>query len=382
MPTVKILTVDDSKTIRMIVTKAFRPYDCEVIEASNGVEGLAAAARVRPSLIILDLTMPVMDGVEMLSKLKTDPATKQIPVIMLTAEAGKENVLKIAKMGIRDYLIKPFKEEQLIEKAGRVIPMQFRAAGKNSTKTLNDAAVILVLEDKPAIIQLITDAVASTPWKVIGKSTVAEALDEIALGIPDVMFVSLTLAEDGGFNFFQEIRMRPTTRGIPVFGMCIKTDTDRSSRAEQMGFNGIITKPIDVEILKSKLVKAMNVDISSKYFSIEDDIQYLIVPAKIVTQTITEIEHYLKPKIEDMVNAGMTKFIMDMTEVAKADISVVKLILNIMRKCQELNISFRLVGNPTVTSEIKAFTEAAEITVDPSVDEAKALLNSSQGKEA
>jgi two-component system cell cycle response regulator len=376
MAAVKILTVDDSKTIRMIVTKAFRPYDCDVMEASNGVEGLSAASRVKPTLIILDLTMPVMDGVEMLSKLKTDPALKTIPVIMLTAEAGKENVLKIAKMGIRDYLIKPFKEEQLIEKVGRVIPLQFRAAGKNAVKTLSDSAVILVLEDKPAIIQTITDAVASTPWKVIGKSTVAEAIDEISLGIPDVMFVSLTLADDGGFNFFQEIRMRPNTRGIPIFGMCIKTDSDRSSRAEQMGFNGIITKPIDIEILKSKLVKAMNVDISSKYFSMEDDIQYLIVPAKVVTQTITEIEHYLKPKVEDMVNAGMTKFIMDMTEVTKVDISVVKMVLNIMKKCQDLGIRFRLVGSSTVSTEMKAFTEAAEIVIDPTVDEAKALLNS------
>jgi len=381
MAAVKILTVDDSKTIRMIVTKAFRPYDVEVVEASNGVEGLAAASRVRPNLIILDLTMPVMDGVEMLSKLKTDPALKATPVIMLTAEAGKDNVLKIAKLGIRDYLIKPFKEEQLIEKAARVIPLQFRAAGKNAIKTLADAAVILVLEDKPAIIQLITDAVASTPWKVIGKSSVVEAIDELSLGIPDVMFVSLTLADEGGFNFFQEVRMRPATRGIPIFGMCIKTDTDRSARAEQIGFTGIITKPIDIEVLTAKLVKAMNVDISSKYYSNEDDIQYLIVPAKVITQTITEIEHYLKPKIDDMVNSGMTKFIMDMTEVTKVDISVVKMILNILRKCSDLGISFRLAGNPTVSSEIKAFAEAAELVIDPSIDESKAKLNS-QTKEA
>jgi two-component system cell cycle response regulator len=241
--------------------------------------------------------------------------------------------------------------------------------------------VILVVEDKPAIIQLITEAVASTPWKVIGKSTMAEALEEISLGIPDVMFVSLTLADEGGFNFFQEVRMRPATRGIPIFGMCIKTDSDRSSRAEQMGFSGIITKPIDVEILKSKLVKAMNVDISSKYFSIEDDVQYLIVPQKVITQTITEVEHYLKPKIDDMVNAGMTKFIMDMTETGKVDVSVVKMILNIMRKCQDLGIHFRLVGNATVNSEIKSFAEAAELVIDNTVDEAKALLNS-QSKEA
>ena len=61
-----VLTVDDSKTIRMIVKKAFRPYDCKVLDAENGVEGLAMANRERPDLIVLDITMPVMNGIEML----------------------------------------------------------------------------------------------------------------------------------------------------------------------------------------------------------------------------------------------------------------------------------------------------------------------------
>ena len=127
MPT-KILSVDDSRTIRLILTKAFRPYDCQVCEATNGEEGLAAASREKPDLIFLDVTMPVMDGVTMLSKLKEDPALKSIPVIMLTAESGRDNVLHIARLGVRDYLVKPFKEEQLLEKAGRIVSLQKKAA--------------------------------------------------------------------------------------------------------------------------------------------------------------------------------------------------------------------------------------------------------------
>jgi two-component system, cell cycle response regulator len=122
MPT-KILSVDDSRTIRLIVGKAFRPYDCVVCEACNGEEGLAAAAREKPELILLDVTMPVMDGVTMLTKLKEDAELKKIPVIMLTAESGRDNVLHIARLGVRDYLVKPFKEEQLLEKVGRVVTL-------------------------------------------------------------------------------------------------------------------------------------------------------------------------------------------------------------------------------------------------------------------
>ncbi len=120
----KILSVDDSKTIRMIVKRTFTPYDVTIVEASNGEEGLAAATAEKPDLIVLDITMPVMDGVTMLTKLKEDEALKGIPVIMLTAESGRENVAYIAKLGVRDYLVKPFKDDQLIEKVKRVIPLQ------------------------------------------------------------------------------------------------------------------------------------------------------------------------------------------------------------------------------------------------------------------
>ena len=82
------------------------------------------AALEKPDLIILDITMPVMDGVTMLTKLKENAELKTIPVIMLTAESGRENVAHIATLGVRDYLVKPFKDEQLISKVNRVIPLQ------------------------------------------------------------------------------------------------------------------------------------------------------------------------------------------------------------------------------------------------------------------
>jgi two-component system cell cycle response regulator len=123
----KILSVDDSRTIRLIVAKAFRPYDVILIESNNGEEGLVAAAREKPDLILLDITMPVMDGITMLAKLKGDSALKAIPVIMLTAEADREKVVQIARMGARGYLVKPFKEDRLIEAVVRIFSLPKRA---------------------------------------------------------------------------------------------------------------------------------------------------------------------------------------------------------------------------------------------------------------
>jgi two-component system cell cycle response regulator len=124
----KILTVDDSRVVRMIVSRAFKNYDCQIIEASNGAEGLDLVAREHPDCIILDVTMPVLDGLQMLTKLRADAASVNIPVVMLTAESSQENIAKADQLGISGYVAKPFKEDQLVEKVRRAAPLQLKAA--------------------------------------------------------------------------------------------------------------------------------------------------------------------------------------------------------------------------------------------------------------
>lgn len=119
----KILTVDDSKTVRLVVAKVLKRFDCVVLEAVNGADGLAVAAREKPDLILLDYTMPVLNGFETMTQLMADPALKAIPVVMLTAEGGRETMVKMAKLGVRDYLVKPFKEDVVIERVGRIVTL-------------------------------------------------------------------------------------------------------------------------------------------------------------------------------------------------------------------------------------------------------------------
>jgi two-component system, cell cycle response regulator len=125
--TPRILSIDDSKTIRLLLARLFRPFACEWREAANGEEGLAIATAEKPDLIILDHNMPVMDGVTMLRKMREDLELRRTPVIMLTAESGPENLAIVARLGVRDYLTKPFREEELLAKAGRIIPLIPRA---------------------------------------------------------------------------------------------------------------------------------------------------------------------------------------------------------------------------------------------------------------
>ena len=125
--TPRILNVDDSKTIRLSLARLFARFACEWREAVNGEAGLAAALQETPDLILSDWNMPIMDGITMVRRLRENPALKRTPVIMLTTESGPEYIATAARLGVRDYVIKPFREEELLAKVGRIIPLIPRA---------------------------------------------------------------------------------------------------------------------------------------------------------------------------------------------------------------------------------------------------------------
>jgi two-component system cell cycle response regulator len=370
----KILTVDDSKTVRIIVRKAFKSYDCEILEAGNGVEGLSIAAKDAPDLILLDVTMPVMDGVEMLTKLKADPQLKAIPVIMLTAEGGRDNVLKIAKIGVRDYLVKPFKEDTLIEKAGRVIDLKPLSEQPTKAKSIFDPADILIVEDKPAIVAQIQEGLKHTPWKFHGVSTQGEALDYCAKTPPDLVLMSLSLPEEAAFTLFRIMRTNVKTKYTPIFALVVKTEVGQQQQAQTVGFSALITKPIEISELEAKIAKAMNLDTSQRYFTLEPGFLIMRLPENCSPSVLAEVGNYLKPKFSEAVDAGHTRMVIDIHQVKTLHMGVIKLLLQTMQTCRELTLLFALVGNHQIVTECKGFEDTRNWQFYDSVDDAKANL--------
>jgi two-component system, cell cycle response regulator len=117
----KVLSIDDSRMVHMVVTRALKPAGIEVITAVNGQEGYEKALAEKPDFILMDATMPVLSGIEALEKLKADPATKDIPVMMLSADAGKDNIDRAIQLGAIKFITKPFTSESLIENIGSYI---------------------------------------------------------------------------------------------------------------------------------------------------------------------------------------------------------------------------------------------------------------------
>jgi len=373
----KLLTVDDSKTVRIIVRKAFKGFDCEILEAGNGVEGLAVASKEMPDLILLDVTMPVMDGVEMLTKLKSDPALKGIPVMMLTADGGRDHVLKIAKIGVRDYLVKPFKEEVLIEKAGRIIDLKPLSEAPAKAKSIFDPADILIVEDKPAIIQQIQEGLKHTPWKVHGVATQGEAIDFCSRTPPDLILVSLSLPDESAFTLFRLVRTNVKTKYTPVFALVVKTETTQQQQAQTLGFSAIVTKPIDLGELETKMAKAMNLDTSQRYYALEGDTLVMRLPENCAPAVLAEAADYMKPKFAQAVDAGQNKVVIDIHQLKSLHMGVIKLLFQAMQTCRDLAMQFVLVGSAQIITECKGFEDTRGWTFFESIEEAKANLSKS-----
>ncbi len=114
----KILSVDDSAIIRKIIRSGVEVLDYELVEAADGIEALTILEESSEEiiLILLDWNMPGMDGLVFLEKIKNTATLKHIPVMMVTTESEKENIIRAIQAGAINYLVKPFTIEELMKK--------------------------------------------------------------------------------------------------------------------------------------------------------------------------------------------------------------------------------------------------------------------------
>jgi two-component system chemotaxis response regulator CheY len=113
---IDLLIVDDSAAIRKILQRVLRQADVplgEVYEAADGLEALQVVETQKVSLILADINMPNMDGLQFLRKLKEDSRWKSLPVIMVTTEGGQAKVMAAAELGAAGYIRKPFTADQI-----------------------------------------------------------------------------------------------------------------------------------------------------------------------------------------------------------------------------------------------------------------------------
>jgi len=185
MPKPTILVVDDEEDIRELISLNLKREGYEVRPVETGEEALAEARRGVVSLIVLDLMLPGIDGLEVCRKLKADPRTQPIPVVMLTAKGEESDIVTGLELGADDYVTKPFSGKVLVARVRRILRRKSEGAEKEAVVkihelSLDPARYEVMAGNKPVELTLtefnILHTLARRPGRVFARYQIVDAI--------------------------------------------------------------------------------------------------------------------------------------------------------------------------------------------------------------
>jgi signal transduction histidine kinase/CheY-like chemotaxis protein len=202
-----VLAIDDDPDVIYLLRENLAESGYRVVGALNGAEGLQKARDLRPFAITLDIMMPHKDGWEVLHELKADPATKDIPVIVVSIVDNKDLGYRL---GAFDYLLKPFDRDAIAAALSRLSPREGR---------------ILVVDDDPHVIDMVRQLLEEDPYEIVAAADGQEALEAVAHRRPDVILLDLLMPNMDGFAVIEHLQQDPEYRRIPIIVLTAKTLT-------------------------------------------------------------------------------------------------------------------------------------------------------------
>ena len=128
----KILVVDDDKTTRKLLSIYLKAKGHEVVTAENGLEGIEKVGTENVNLVVTDMNMPYMDGIEFVKNLRADPLYAELPIIMVTTEADEDEKKRAFEIGVDDYLVKPTNAEQINASIKKILKKFFKGGGEQN----------------------------------------------------------------------------------------------------------------------------------------------------------------------------------------------------------------------------------------------------------
>jgi len=258
----RVLVVDDVlPNVKLLAAKLTREY-FDVVTANSGPEALERIHAQHPDIVLLDVMMPGMDGFEVCEKIRADPATMHIPVVMVTALSDASDRVRGLEAGADDFLTKPVNDVALFARVRSLVRLKMMtdewrlrestsgqlgmlvATDSVHTQTA-EAARVLVVEDSAIDLDKIVETVARDRDVVTDTDTCAGGL-ELALAEEfELIVISLTLMREDGLRLCSQLRSHEKTRQIPILLLADETDMDRIAKGLELGANDYLIKPID-----------------------------------------------------------------------------------------------------------------------------------------
>jgi two-component system cell cycle response regulator len=259
--TARVLVVDDvPANVRLLEARLSAEY-FDVITATSGQDALAVCERAECDLVLLDVMMPDMDGFEVCRRLKSNPATQHIPVVMVTALDQPSDRVRGLEAGADDFLTKPIPEMALIPRVRslarlKVVTDELRMRALTSREigiqsperdAVSDTGRngrVLIVEDRPASHERIAAALKAE-HEVEIEPDPNQALFHAADGNYDLAIVSLGLENYDALRLCSQLRSLDRTRNLPILALTEPDNNARMARGLEIGVNDYLLRPID-----------------------------------------------------------------------------------------------------------------------------------------
>ncbi len=217
----KILLVEDDPIQIELIKKHLEPQGHIVVIAKNGQEGITLArGEDRPDLILMDMIMPGMHGLEATIKLKEDPLTAEIPIMALTIMSSPKFVQECYRAGVVGYIKKPYNPKVLLESVERVVGRPERRVYR-----------IMLIAGASRLATMIEMRLVRQGYQVSSFAGAKSAMGALAVQKPDIVFLDVSLPEKHVATVFGEFVRSEATRDIPIIVFAPQSNKDALEKA-------------------------------------------------------------------------------------------------------------------------------------------------------
>ncbi len=319
--TARVLVVDDvPANVKLLEARLSAEY-FDVTTASSGAEALTICERAECDVVLLDVMMPDMDGFEVCRRLKGNPATHHIPVVMVTALDQPSDRVKGFESGADDFLTKPVSDLALIARVRSLSRLKMMT-DELRMRAVTSRDIGIESPEREAVAEtgrggrvLIVDDRASSYERIAGilgaEHTVdlqpdpSEALFHAAEGNYDLLIVSLGLENVDGLRLCSQVRSLERTRNVPILVIADAEGTTRLVRALEIGVNDYLSRPID----KNELLARVRTQIRKRRYTerLRDNVQMSIEMA--ITDALTGLynRRYMETHVGTLVEQATAR---------------------------------------------------------------------------
>jgi diguanylate cyclase (GGDEF)-like protein len=225
--------VDDDPDTTYVFKGLLMAHGYQVLVAHNGRAALTLARERHPDLILMDIRLPQLDGLQITDILHHDPETRDIPVLVISVMAAEEQALRSGAVG---FLTKPITSERLVEAVGQQL---------EGHRLIQRRFTVLIVDDDPAIRSVCRESLEGQGYLVVEAGSGRQALDTIAKQPPDVILLDVMLPDFDGFQVTEKVREERATAHIPIIFISARGHTTDKVRAFKLGGDDYMVKPFD-----------------------------------------------------------------------------------------------------------------------------------------